>query len=164
MQLTDEQKQKVASWIAEGAKLSEVQQRIADEFDIRLTYMQARFLADDLAVVPKEKEPPKKEETAATPVGAEEGELVGADEDEEFPTEAEGAAAGKVKVSIDQIVRPGALVSGKVTLSDGVTTEWYIDQMGRFGLVPPTPDYKPSPEDLAEFRVVLEQELSRKGL
>jgi len=164
MQLTDEQKKEVASWLAEGAKLSEVQQRIADEFNIRLTYMEARFLADDLAVVPKEKEPPKKEEEAAAAPGEEDG-FPGEDEDEDLPQEeAEGALPGKVKVSIDQIVRPGALVSGKVTLSDGVTTDWYIDQMGRFGLVPPSPGYKPSPEDLGEFRVVLERELSRKGL
>jgi hypothetical protein len=160
MQLTDDQKKSVSGWIAEGAKLSEVQQRLEAEFGIRLTYMEARFLVDDLKLVPKDpvKDVPKAEtpaegDAAASPDGAD-GELP--------PAPAPGS--GKVSVSLDKIVRPGALVSGKVTFSDGVNAEWYLDQMGRFGLVPPSPGYRPAPEDLTEFRVLLEQELARQGI
>lgn len=149
MQLTDEQKQTVARWISEGARLAEVQERLAAEYEIRLTYMEARFLVDDLSLVPHEKEQPKKPE-------------------EETPAEAapeeEAATPGGVNVTLDQIVRPGAMVSGKVTFTDGITAEWYLDQTGRFGLVPPEEGYRPSKEDLAEFQVALERELSRKGL
>lgn len=171
MQLTDEQKQNVASWIANGAKLSEVQQRLADEFGIRLTYMEARFLVDDLSLVPKETvtaAPAKKPEPAETPKGA-----VGGDTEEAFEEEAEipgelpeesATKLGKVSVTVDQITRPGSLVSGSATFSDGVVAEWYLDQMGRFGLVPPKPGYRPSSSDLAEFRVALERELARMGL
>lgn len=160
MQLTEEQKKEVAAWIAAGARLSEVQQRLSDEFGIRLTYMEARFLVDDLSLVPAEKEEPKKEEKsddAAAP-GAEDAVSGEGDDDQH------AAGAGGVSVSVDKIVKPGAMLSGSVTFSDGVTAEWYIDTMGRFGLVPPDKGYRPKQEDLMEFRVQLERVLSRQGL
>ena len=163
MQLTDEQKRDVAAWIAEGAKLSQVQQRLAEEFGIRLTYMEARFLVDDLKLVPKE---------TIQPVNVNADDLASANPEKsgvptQPPAEAlapEPAGPGQVRLKLDQIMRPGSLVSGSVTFSDGVKAEWYLDQMGRFGLVPPQPGYRPSKEDLAEFRILLEDELARQGM
>lgn len=152
MQLTDDQKREVATWIASGAKLSEVQQRLAEEFGIRITYMEARFLVDDLKLVPKE---PKEPEEKPAPDAAQP-----ADAD---PAPA-AAPAGGVCVEVDSIMRPGALVSGRVTFSDGVTADWSLDQMGRFGMLPSQKGYKPSQEDLAEFRQALEKELAHQGL
>ena len=31
-------------------------------------------------------------------------------------------------MSVDQITKPGAIVSGKVTFSDGQIADWYLDQ------------------------------------
>ncbi|MEI8234452.1 MAG: hypothetical protein WCH57_07165 [Verrucomicrobiota bacterium] len=152
MQLTDEQKREVATWIASGAKLSEVQQRLAEAFGIRLTYMEARFLVDDLKLVPKE---PKEPETKAAPDAARPADA---------ETDPEPAPTSGVCVEVDSIMRPGALVSGRVTFSDGVTADWSLDQMGRFGMLPSQKGYKPSPEDLAEFRKALEKELAHQGL
>ena len=59
MNLTDEQRQSVTAWILQGAKLSEVQNRLVAEFGIKLTYMEARFLVDDLKLTLKDPEPPK---------------------------------------------------------------------------------------------------------
>jgi hypothetical protein len=70
---------------------------------------------------------------------------------------------GSVRVVLDKIVRPGALVSGIVTLTDGVTAKWYLDQTGRFGLIPPTPGYQPLQKDLERFQTILEEELARQG-
>src|SRR5665213_1528637 len=64
MNLTDEQRQRVTAWILQGAKLSEVQNRLVAEFGIKLTYMEARFLVDDLKLTPKDPEPPKVAEPA----------------------------------------------------------------------------------------------------
>ena len=70
MNLTDEQRQRVAAWIEKGAKLAEIQNRLASEFGITLTYMEARFLVDDLKLTPKDPEPPKVvTPPAATPTG-----------------------------------------------------------------------------------------------
>lgn len=148
MQLNDEQKREVAAWIASGAKLSEVQQRLGEEFGIRLTYMEARFLVDDLKLVPKEVSEPEEKKAAPQ---------------EEPAQEAQPPASG-VCVEIDAIMRPGALVSGHVTFSDGVTADWSLDQTGRFGMLPSQEGYRPSQADLAEFRKVLERELQRQGL
>ena len=155
MQLTDDQKREVAAWISNGAKLSEVQQRLGEEFGIRLTYMEARFLIDDLKLVPQEKVQPV--ETKPTPPEA----AVATN-----PTEAAipAAKAGGVCVDVDSIMRPGALVSGRVTFSDGVSADWSLDQQGRFSMMPSQEGYRPTQADLAEFRKALEKELARQGL
>jgi transposase len=59
MNLDESQRQKVAAWIADGAKLSEIQTRLMSEFGLKLTYMEVRFLVDDLKLTPKDPEPPK---------------------------------------------------------------------------------------------------------
>ena len=66
-------------------------------------------------------------------------------------------------MSVDQIARPGAAVSGKVTFSDGKMADWYIDQTGRLGLVPQQAGYRPPQADVPQFQAALEAELSRMG-
>ena len=46
MNLTEAQRQRVTAWIAEGAKLGEIQNRLGVEFGLRLTYMDTRLLVD----------------------------------------------------------------------------------------------------------------------
>ncbi|MCI0353134.1 MAG: hypothetical protein L0Z53_27255, partial [Acidobacteriales bacterium] len=58
MNLDDAQKQQVMKWVEEGLKLSEIQNKIMSELGLRLTYMEVRFLLDDLKLKPKDKEPP----------------------------------------------------------------------------------------------------------
>jgi hypothetical protein len=158
MNLTEDQRRQVATWIAQGAKLSEIQGRLDKEFGIKLTYMEARFLVDDLKLVPKDPEPAKVvEPPAAKPL---ETKPVPADEIAE-PMPAAGPS--KVSVSVDQITRPGALISGKVTFSDGQIADWYLDQMGRLGVVPKQQGYKPSAADVQDFQMALQQEVAKLG-
>jgi len=161
MKLDDNQRQAVSQWISEGAKLSEVQNRLASEFGIKLTYMEARFLVDDLKLTPKDPEPPKVVEppvaakpapAAAVPNPALPG--------DEAPLP---AAGGKVSVIVDQITRPGAIISGKVNFSDGQVADWYLDQTGRLGVVPKQTGYKPSAADVQEFQIALQQEVAKLG-
>lgn len=159
MELTDEQKHKVAAWVEQGAKLSEIQQRLGDECDVRLTYMQVRFLVDDLKLTPKETAPPEPAAPAApeaTPPAEPEGAIL--------PDEVLPPASGRVAVKVDEITRPGAIVSGSVTFSDGKKAGWYLDQMGRLGMVPDEQGYRPPQADIAEFQIALEKELVRLGL
>jgi hypothetical protein len=74
------------------------------------------------------------------------------------------AAPGKVSVTVDQLTRPGAMVSGKVKFSDGKTAEWILDQAGRLGLVPSDKGYKPPAADVQEFQIALQQELQKLGM
>src|SRR5271154_1589935 len=126
MNLTDEQRQRVTAWILQGAKISEVQNRLASEFGIKLTYMEARFLVDDLKLTPKDPEPPKTVVPEVKPAVPAVAPLPNQPVTDLPPS----AIGGKVSVGVDQIARPGAIVSGKVTFSDGQTAEWYLDQTG----------------------------------
>jgi len=164
MNLDEAQKAKVSAWIEQGLKLSEIQTRIASELGVNLTYMDVRFLVDDLKLVPKDNEPPKPPTSAIsdlTPAAASSPEL-------DAPAPGSSAAAptgsGKVSVSVDQLARPGTMASGKVTFSDGNKAEWYFDQTGRLGLVPQQAGYRPPAPDLQQFQMALEAELSRMGL
>jgi hypothetical protein len=118
---------------------------------------------DDLKLIPKDVEPPKPVESVLTaPAGAPSPPArPGPAAPKPAPP---GPGAGGVSVSVDQIARPGALVSGKVTFSDGMTAVWQLDEMGRLGLAPQQPGYRPPASDLQEFQAALESELSKLGL
>ncbi|HTD86633.1 MAG TPA: hypothetical protein VK850_08650 [Candidatus Binatia bacterium] len=148
MNLNDEQKKRVSGWIAEGLKLSDIQKRLETEFGLRLTYLETRLLIDELKLVPKDIEPPPPPK-----------ELVGQGTKEQK----EAPAPGGVSVKVDTVTRPGALVSGKVTFSDGNSADWYLDQTGRLGLVPGQQGYRPSPADVQSFQEQLQQELQGLG-
>jgi hypothetical protein len=154
MNLDEAQRQRVTAWILQGAKLSEIQTRLASELNLKLTYMEVRLLVDDLKLTPKDPEPPKvavPAPEAAKPAA-------------EKPVAAPAAkTAGGVSVTVDQLARPGAIVSGKVTFSDGQSADWYLDQTGRLGVVPKQPGYKPSAADVQQFQVALQSELARMG-
>ena len=46
--LTPEQITKVSAWVAEGATLSQIQERLSSQLEVSMTYMDVRFLVDDL--------------------------------------------------------------------------------------------------------------------
>src|SRR5262245_41330234 len=162
MSLDETQRKKVAEWIAQGMKLSEIQSRLASDLGVRMTYMDVRFLVDDLKLTPKDSEPPKSSGSAlASPLAAPPAKSK-SNKPATAPTTGP-APQGGVSLSVDQIARPGAVVSGKVTFSDGNQAEWYFDQTGRLGLVPQQPGYRPPPADLQQFQTALDAELSRMG-
>lgn len=165
MNLNETQKQAVASWLAEGQKLSEIQTRLGSEYGLRLTYMEVRFLVDDLKLKLTDPEPPKAPAPApslAQPAGVPpEGSVI--PDEPELAADTPMPGSGKVSVSVDQLTRPGALVSGKVKFSDGVSADWYLDQTGRLGVVPQQQGYKPSALDVQEFQMALEREMAKLG-
>lgn len=165
MNLNESQKQAVASWLAEGQKLSDIQNRLASEFGLRLTYMEVRFLVDDLKLKLTDPEPPKAATPPATVIPPTAAAAVAPDIAPEPALAGESAppTSGKVSVTVDQLTRPGALVSGKVKFSDGASADWYLDQNGRLGVVPQQQGYKPSPVDVQEFQMALEREMVKLG-
>lgn len=158
---TPEQLQQVARWVAEGATLAEVQSRLAAEFGLSMTYMDVRFLVDDLGATLVDKPEPK----AAEPVADVLAEPAPAEAPVAPDLVAESAVPGstKVSVTVDALARPGAIISGKVTFSDAQVADWYVDEQGRPGLLPVTPGYRPSPDDIRQFQVLLEAEFQKRG-
>ena len=149
--LTPPQVSKVSQWVAEGATLSQIQERLSTELKVSMTYMDVRFLVDDLNLALIEKEEPKKNEEEVSAV------------DPLAEAVAAVPAAGGVAVEIDTIAQPHAMVSGNVTFSDSQKADWYIDHQGRPGLVPRVPGYRPSQEDIADFQTKLDAALRQAG-
>jgi hypothetical protein len=162
--LTDEQKTQLAGWVADGASLADVQKRLAAEFSISMTYMDARFLLDDLNLTIKEKaKPAAAADISKTSPADDAMPMAGPPGASPFPGPGEAAPASRVRVSVDKIVRPGAVVSGNVTFSDGQSADWHLDQAGRLSLAPKTKGYQPKPPDVQEFQYALQDELARLG-
>lgn len=163
MNLDDAAQQKVATWIKEGLKLSEIQSRLGSELGVHLTYMETRLLVDDLKLTPKDHAPSQAAQQISAKPGVPGGAPPGPEESsEEMPLE-EQALPGSVSVSVDRLARPGAMVSGNVTFSDGQSASWYLDQMGRLGLATKQQGYRPSPQDVQTFQVQLQNELAKLG-
>jgi hypothetical protein len=159
MNLTEEQRQRVSAWILEGAKLSEIQNRLLSEFKLKFTYMEVRLLVDDLKLTPKDPEPPK---AVAPPVAAPAANPAKLSVEKNPAPEGTLPASG-VSVSVDQIAKPGAMISGTVKFSDGQIADWYLDQTGRLGVVPKTAGYKPTAADVQDFQLALQQEIAKLG-
>lgn len=152
MNLSDEQKQIIAQHLADGESIADIQRLVNSEFGVAMTFMETRFLLDDLNLELKKEEP--KPDPAET-VKPEEAISDIADSN---------PGTGTVAVEIDKIVRPGSAISGTVTFSDGVTAKWYVDQMGRLGLDPSQEDYQPSESDIQAFQMELQAKMQAPGL
>lgn len=169
MNLTDAQKQQISTWLEQGLKVADVQKKISAELGVSMTYMEVRFLLDDLRLKPKDPEPAKQpapnSPLAAPPPGTTAGPAkpIAPASAAPLAPEADAPGLGGVKLSTDAIARPGTIVSGKVTFSDGQTADWYLDQMGRMGVVPAQKGYKPSQADVMEFQELLQLELQKMG-
>jgi len=151
--LTPAQISKVSAWVAEGATLSQIQERLSTQLEVPMTYMDVRFLVDDLNLALVEKEEPKPvEEPVAEAAPAESA----------VATET-AQGAGVVTVEVDTIAQPHAMVSGHVTFSDGEKADWYIDHQGRPGMAARTPGYRPTPQDITDFQTKLDAALRQAG-
>jgi len=129
-QLSDDQKNQIAAWAADGAQLPDIQKKMQEEFKIQITYMDTRFLVLDLGVELL------KEAVVEEPAVA----------------EVVKVATGFVDAKVDEIERPGALKSGSVTFSDGEKALWMIDQEGRLSIDADTAGYQADEEDLIKFQ------------
>lgn len=153
MNFTKEQIVTIAQWVNDGATLADLQARIANEMGVKMTYMDVRFLVDDLDLTLADNKPEVPQESV--PVAA------------ENPVPAENnsvpAATGSVSISVDPVQQAGVIVGGNVTFSDGNSGQWMIDGQGRLGLDGFAEGYQPTPEDVKQFQILLKQELTKLG-
>jgi hypothetical protein len=169
MELNDTQKKALSAWVAEGASISELQRRLAAEFSLSVTYMDLRLALVDLGLAVKDKAskpaepaaaiPPPPPPPAAGPAKKEKGRGLF----NPFAKEPEKPAGGGLTLEVDRLMRPGSLVSGSVTFSDGVRATWMLDQMGRLALDAGRPGYRPSETDVQAFQEALTRELEKQG-
>lgn len=164
MEIGPEHRQVVAAWIEDGLSLAEVQRKLSEEFKISMTYMDVRFMVDDLELSLKDPDASGNEKRVAggdlqhadssgQPVGAEDS----------FAERDRLSPSSSVRIEVDQLVKPGVMVSGSAIFSDGERAEWFVDQLGRLGFDPKTKGYRPSTEDLEAFQLQLQEALQKKG-
>ena len=139
-----DQKLEISRWIADGMGLSDVQKKINQDFGIVMTYMDVRFLVDDLNLELVEKEEPAPKNP---------------DPSDDLDAIVEEPSTGGVTIDVDGVTPPGAMASGSVIFSDGESKKWSIDQFGRLAMTGGTEGYKPSDEDIMEFQKQLESTL-----
>lgn len=152
MDITQENRDQIKKWVEEGRSLAQIQKDMLDDMGISMTYMDVRFLVDDLGLeLAKEEEPEVNQE----------------EKSDEATLEAQGEALleeeGRVSVDLDTVVRPGAVVSGTVLFSDGVRAQWQLDTMGQLGLIPSQEGYRPNSEDVDAFQIELRNVLQKAG-
>lgn len=163
MALTIEQQQAVKQWIEQGVGLSQVQTRIKSEFGVSLTFLETRMLAQELGAQVKDKPEPKKPAPPPQATQPEEDDLDATADAAPADNAPDGLIGGKVSVSLDRVVRAGAVVSGEVTFSDGTRAKWLLDQMGRLALDGTKPNYRPPTQDIQEFQNQLRTLLQTRG-
>jgi len=152
--MTDQERNElIASKLGEGMSLSDVQQLLAREYGIRMTYLELRLLAAELPVKWAQPEASTKPESVKATVIDDEDE--DEDEDDLPPTH--------TTVTISKLVRPGTAMSGDVVFASGAKAEWFLDATGRLGLSPAAGGARPTQEDLREFQIELQRKLSGMG-
>ncbi len=161
MQLNDTQKNAVRQWIAEGCGLTEIQKRLNDEFKLSMTFLDLRFLVLDLGLAVKEQEKSTNAGLDLSKAAPRQAEEEAADLE---PSDLNPESAGGVTVTLDRIVKPGAVISGTVQFSDGVSATWLLDQVGRLAIDAGKPNYRPSQEDVQAFQVELRNLLQKRGI
>lgn len=150
---TSEQIEQIRTQARTLRSVGELQTYINTAFGTRLTYLETRFLMDDYALELAEAKPPAPEPKPQNANDPLEGDVV----DE---------GGGAVRVSVDPVTRPGKVVNGTVTFSDGKTAAWGLDALGRLSLSPTQIGYRPSQEDMIQFQEILQGQLAnnRRGL
>jgi hypothetical protein len=162
------------TWAAEGATLNDIQARLKTELGIAMTYMETRLLVMDLKLNLRDK---KKEEAEAAARAQAEAEAAAMaqqmaagdsdadwqDADEPEP-EVDAPGSHAFDMSVDELMLPGTLVSGKVQFSDGTQAAWFMDQMGRLSLKADSPQYQPPPADIPKFQNGLQAILAKLGV
>ena len=126
MELSDSQKSSVAGWVQEGLSIADIQRKLNDEFQISMTYMDVRFLVDDLDVAVIEPEALKQERTRPT--------MLKKLRRRTRKIVDEGGTERRLRrCRCDHAM--GALVSGTVRFSDGKSLGWQLGATGQLRLI-----------------------------
>lgn len=164
--LTSEQISQIQAWADEGDGLPEIQKKLRDEFTLRITYLETRFLLEDLKIElkPEPVAEPEPEETEPSPDAAESAPENAGAGDEGSDGKADGEGTASVTVSVDSVLRPDAIISGKVDFGGGNVTAWWLDQLGRLGMDPVESGFRPSEAQILAFQDELRAVIQKSGL
>ncbi len=184
MEITESQRnQFIQKCLEEGMSLSQVQDQLAQQFQLHVTYMELRLLTAELQVNWEKQDARAMAARAArTPAAAQQPPLppgappANGEEQEAWPQEeeesplppatpppaadgADNTPRGTTTVEISKVVRPGASLSGTVKFGSGASGEWYVDAYGRLGFNADEGSSQPDQRDIQEFQAELQKAL-----
>lgn len=146
-QLSPEQIQSIRDWAEEGLDLNAIQKKLHEELGLKPTFMDTRFLLQDLDIHIKQPEPAPQPDPSAAHAA---------------PADAPAPLLGKTQVSVDEVTPPHALIAGKVLFKSGARGVWDIDRTGRINWDATLGE--PTADDLREFETELQSVIrSRMG-
>ena len=154
--VTEEQRAFIGRRLNEGASLATVQQELAKDCGVSITYLDLRLLAADLEVDWQQHEPPPK----ATKPDAAVDDAAAGDGVGGGPDDRDAAVGGGTRVTVSRLARPGAAMHGNVEFKSGAEAEWVLDRYGQLQLNPGPGSARPTEEDLREFQAELQRQLT----
>jgi len=150
--ITIEIKEFISDLLNQGISLSEIQKRLQNEKNEKITFLDLRILASELEGVDWAKQ--------KADIAAEKAKEKAKKEEEQKALAAEDLEGdGNTVVEMSKVTRPGALANGSVKFGSGATAEWMIDQMGRLALDKTAGE--PTQEDIQAFQVELQKIISQ---
>ena len=159
MQLEPAQLEAVKSWLSEGASLSDVQKRLKEKFGISMLYLDLRMLVLDIGAsvkeAPKKTEPPKPPTDAPVAPDAEDALY----DEEDLPA----GDMPRINITIDRIMKPGALVSGEAMFPGNQKIHWVLDRSGRLAIDQAPPGFAPTQDEAVAFQHALRDTLMKNG-
>ncbi len=149
-ELSPDQVQALRVWAEKGLDLNAIQKKLYEELGLKLTFMDTRFLLQDLEISISRPEP--AQEMEMIPESVQESQASQADEFVSSSTPPD-PLLGKTQVTVDEITLPHALISGKVLFKSGAQGVWNIDRTG--GINWDASIGEPTDDDLREFETEL---------
>lgn len=126
----------------QGKSLNEILDVLHKEHNVRITFLELRMLVAEIEKSEPVKKPDKKLD--------------------ETPDEEPTADLG-TEVAIDQIMQPGAQLSGSAKLQSGARIKWFVDAMRRLNVSLEPGSSQPTEQDTRQFQQALAQKLQRGG-
>jgi len=161
-----ELKKIISDMLKEGANLSEIQSRLASEYNQKLTFLDLKLIVSDIEEAAKTLDKNTNQNNIDTTELKDiqnSQKSIDDDEDEQEESvltgktvDAELMDEGATVVELDKLVKPGTALSGSVKFASGAKAEWAIDHYGRLTLQ--NAKGKPTQEDIMLFQ----EELSKK--
>ena len=134
-----ELKKIIKAHLDEDLTLNEIHKILADEHQVKMTFMDLRLLSSEIDDMDWGKFDPKVE----------------VEEEDEQTETVPPEPVSSTQIEISKIQRPGAMMSGSVTFLSGLKGEWYIDSMGQLGLNMANENDQPTEEDMMDFQTEL---------
>jgi len=162
MQLEPAQLEAVKTWLSEGSNLSDVQKRLKEEFGISMLYLDLRMLVLDIGASIKEAPKPVEPVKPAPPVsevGTSEVAAEDNDDDDSLPAD----DMPRIPITLDRIMKPGALVSGEAVFPGNQKIHWVLDRTGRLAIDVAPPGFAPTQDEAVAFQTALRDTLMKNG-